>query len=806
VRPIVEQVLGDAPTVVAAAEAAVQSALDDLVKLAGGRIDAKARGLSPSASASENQALMMDLIGEAATMGQELWIGDGDFPMDTIDLSGLSNLVLNGTGTILQDALGAMLTASGVDNLQILGIGLKGAYTSGAMAGGEAISLTDATNVQVSRARISNWGTTAIGLTNVKDSSFAENEFDTIAGTSIRPHTTWGEGRRNERLYLVKNKVIHSCVSGQMGNGAFQHSVGGNIHRDIWYLENYVEDTYVGFGMDWGENIVIHRNSVKDGVGEGIAMTGLNYDVAHNIVSGFPGAAGILFWTEIGTKGLRCTYNDVTGCAQGLALVWGDPGSVIDDVHASHNRFNGNGQGVLSYAHTMPGDDPVENYAYGDVTVCFNDVKNNTNASIVFSPADAGGSPRHFGNWDGAGMSSTLSGANAAWDILRTFAGDEDTESVEYAVLGTHRDGLSTSNPSELRMWAGFDQYLWGSKGAGLGARKRSAWANSVDLVLYNWNGQLEEAATFHAAGLVEFGGAVAQPVRTITADTTLDATARTVLVDASGGDVLVTLPFTGAMVAGTQFFIKRIDTSANVVTIDAFMTEWIDGANQSFTLDAGGDYMTLVCQEPGWWIEGRSPESLPPTQTLTASGDADPLAQLILVDATAGPVTVALPYTATVEPGHEVTIKKTDNSANVVTVDTFMTEQIDGANQSFLLDRRYASMRIRIAGEGVWQRLHYTEPLRTVLSLTATGDVLANHALVLADATAGPVTVNLPYTATLPPGHRVTIKKIDASANAVTIDGYLTEQIEGAQTRGLASQWASAALVYGAEGVWYVE
>jgi hypothetical protein len=59
----------------------------------------------------------------------------------------------------------------------------------------------------------------------------------------------------------------------------------------------------------------------------------------------------------------------------------------------------------------------------------------------------------------------------------------------------------------------------------------------------------------------------------------------------------------------------------------------------------------------------------------------------------------------------------------------------------------------------------------------------------IFADATAAPITVLLPPAASNP-GQQLTVKKVDASANAVTIDGDGTETIDGSLTQGLAAQF----------------
>lgn len=66
---------------------------------------------------------------------------------------------------------------------------------------------------------------------------------------------------------------------------------------------------------------------------------------------------------------------------------------------------------------------------------------------------------------------------------------------------------------------------------------------------------------------------------------------------------------------------------------------------------------------------------------------------------------------------------------------------------------------------------------------------------VLLCDATTAPFTVTLP-DATKNGGRKLTIKKVDASANAVTIDGAGSQTIDGATTDSLASQYDSLTMV----------
>jgi hypothetical protein len=71
----------------------------------------------------------------------------------------------------------------------------------------------------------------------------------------------------------------------------------------------------------------------------------------------------------------------------------------------------------------------------------------------------------------------------------------------------------------------------------------------------------------------------------------------------------------------------------------------------------------------------------------------------------------------------------------------------------------------------------------------------------VLADASGGPVTVSLPAAGSS--GLDVSVKKVDASGNAVTVDGDGAETVDGAATLALSSQYESVRLADGLTGWW---
>lgn len=89
------------------------------------------------------------------------------------------------------------------------------------------------------------------------------------------------------------------------------------------------------------------------------------------------------------------------------------------------------------------------------------------------------------------------------------------------------------------------------------------------------------------------------------------------------------------------------------------------------------------------------------------------------------------------------------------------------------------------------WLATLVNDQTAAITSKSANYIATADDRTILMDASGGARTVTLPLAAT---SNRVvlTIKKIDSSANAVTIDGNGAETIDGAATQVLAAQWDS--------------
>ncbi len=96
-------------------------------------------------------------------------------------------------------------------------------------------------------------------------------------------------------------------------------------------------------------------------------------------------------------------------------------------------------------------------------------------------------------------------------------------------------------------------------------------------------------------------GGSGVLNVTSITGDTTLTISETVVLCDATAGAITVTLPAASGN-TGRRFFIKKIDSSANSVTIEGSGSETIDDGMTAI-VDSQYETLAIVCDGSMWHV-----------------------------------------------------------------------------------------------------------------------------------------------------------------------------------------------------------
>jgi len=272
-------------------------------------------------------------------------------------------------------------------------------------------------------------------------------------------------------------------------------------------------------------------------------------------------------------------------------------------------------------------------------------------------------------------------------------------------------------------------------------------------------------------------------PFDAYSANQLLTSTNCFVTMDASGASRTFTLPSAATLGSGFTYVFKKIDSSNNTVTIDPNSTQTVDGVT---TYVLTKQYETLCATSDGtnWVIWSAYNNELYVAQTATFT--VGPRDTVISVSTAAGAVTANLP-TAVGIAGREITIKKTTNDANFLTLDGSGSETIEGVSTYIIT----SIGEVTIYSNGAnW--LVKSESFGGYITRTTTYTTTITDRKVTANASGGAFTITL-IAASSVAGERVMFRKIGTDTNLVTLDANSSETIDGAATLGLMTpgEWA---------------
>ena len=166
---------------------------------------------------------------------------------------------------------------------------------------------------------------------------------------------------------------------------------------------------------------------------------------------------------------------------------------------------------------------------------------------------------------------------------LRVTLDDGDTEVQGIKVISMRTSGTN---------------YGYNGTAAGAGADKNVglySWASAGTL---NWGLWID-------AGISVFDGAITMPIATVTENTTLGDTHHTVLCDATSAAFTITLPAAATSGnTGRIYYVKKIDSSDNTITIDGNASETIDG-DATKVISSQYDSIQIACDGSNWFILG---------------------------------------------------------------------------------------------------------------------------------------------------------------------------------------------------------
>lgn len=176
-----------------------------------------------------------------------------------------------------------------------------------------------------------------------------------------------------------------------------------------------------------------------------------------------------------------------------------------------------------------------------------------------------------------------------------------------------------------------------------------------------------------------------------------------------------------------------------------------------------------------------------------------------ILADATVGAFVINLPSAVTAGNTFRIYLKKIDFSVNAITITPVGVETIEGS-PTYVLSDPFDTIELHSDGSN-WYAISL-EARGRITTETSTVTVTLedyNH-LYLADASGGPIAVNLPLSTVVGTGFKIRVKKIDSSTNAATLTASGAETIDAVPTLSIEAQWDIYEIVSLAGVGWYIE
>lgn len=169
---------------------------------------------------------------------------------------------------------------------------------------------------------------------------------------------------------------------------------------------------------------------------------------------------------------------------------------------------------------------------------------------------------------------------------------------------------------------------------------------------------------------------------------------AKTLLVDGTSGPIIINLLAAATAGDGFVLTVKKIDSTSSTITLDGDGSETIDGA-LTFAMGVQNQAVEIVCNGTGWYIrDSYVKENVVSVSSTPYTGTLKDLSKTLLIDATSGAITVNLVSAVIAGAGFEMSVKKTDSSSNIVTIDASTTETIDGS-LTYLLSSQYATVTL---------------------------------------------------------------------------------------------------------------
>jgi hypothetical protein len=255
----------------------------------------------------------------------------------------------------------------------------------------------------------------------------------------------------------------------------------------------------------------------------------------------------------------------------------------------------------------------------------------------------------------------------------------------------------------------------------------------------------------------------------TVAATATLTGIFDVYFVDATAGNIVLTLPPAEDLLLGRSLTFKRTDNTANTVTVLPDGSETIDGAASIVVTNT--DIVSVMISSLTGWRSFQASGAASSTSFTTLAADATITGAFdtYFIDATLGNVTVTLPLAASLPVSRNINFKRTDTTFNTVTITRAGADTIDGATSITLSATDILTLMVLTTTS--WRSFGYEGATGTqvALTVTATGALTGAADLYVVNIAAD-ATFTLPAASAVAPYRKLSFRRIDIANFAATI------------------------------------
>lgn len=345
-----------------------------------------------------------------------------------------SNIRISSDGATIKADAGAftMMEADTKTDILIEGLVFDGDYPTRSGGSGVILDLIDVSRVRVRGCRFVDAPNTAIGITR-GDYIWIENNVMSVQYQSGVRLNDPGASSYNEYVWIHANHITGSNDAEAGGHGSIcsAGSTDTDGQRHIWIADNYCESDGIALALDTFNFSVCRGNTVRKSNtgGECIALSGDNYQIVGNTVSGSSAAGILLFGTaDFENENIIVQGNTCFDNAQGIAMVFSENSTTFRNVLVTGNRCyntaSGTTQvyGIQSYLNAGG----ITPYTYENVKVVSNHFADNGTAATNLLPGSDGSVIVTFLNDDG----SANFGVDRGIDVVASFNSLQAVECV----------------------------------------------------------------------------------------------------------------------------------------------------------------------------------------------------------------------------------------------------------------------------------------------------------------------------------------------------------------------------------------